>query len=180
MQHITHMLSICSHPTPDCAKHSSFAQSGVWFWSKTVCVRACACVSVLCFSEKQQVQCRTRKGSPVIWSEGMTVGVAAINEETRPLNHILSYHTQTVQYVAQLTKRNGNGKLILILAKENNPILCHVGEYMVQCLFYTMCHISGMVGTADSFVHEHFICCCTLLYCIIVNLEKKLSHCPAG
>lgn len=44
-----------------------------------------------------------RKGSPVIWSEGMTVEVTAVNEETSSLHHILCNHTQAVQHVAQLT-----------------------------------------------------------------------------
>lgn len=49
--------------------------------------------------------CRIRKGSPVVWSEGMTVEVTAVNEETCSLHHVLCYHTQTVQNIAQFTEK---------------------------------------------------------------------------
>lgn len=84
----------------------------------SVCV--CVFVRVLYFSGTQQVQCRTRKGSPVIWSEGMTVEVAAINEETCPLNHILCYHTETIQHIAQLTKGKGKWKVDINNCKKQN------------------------------------------------------------
>lgn len=45
-----------------------------------------------------------RKGSPVIWSEGVTVEVGAIHEETCSLDHVLCYHTQAVQNIEQLAK----------------------------------------------------------------------------
>lgn len=45
---------------------------------------------------------KKEKVSPFIWSESVTVEVRAINEETRSLDHVLCYHTQTVENIAQL------------------------------------------------------------------------------
>ena len=39
------------------------------------------------------------RGPPVIWSDGVTVEVRAIYEETRSLDHILCDHTQAVQNI---------------------------------------------------------------------------------
>lgn len=47
----------------------------------------------------------TKRVSPFIRSEGVTVEVGSIDEETRSLHHILCYHTQTVQHVVQLTEK---------------------------------------------------------------------------
>lgn len=55
----------------------------------------------------------SRISLPVIWSDGMTVEVGAITEETCALHHVLCYHAQTVQNVAQFTKRKRTGKIII-------------------------------------------------------------------
>ena len=64
--------------------------------------------------------------SPVIRSDGMTVEVGSINEETCSLHHVLCYHTQTVQNIAQFTEEEKK-KVILTFAQEMNHI-SHVSE----------------------------------------------------
>lgn len=73
---------------------------------------SCPAVCVSAFSvlkgqkKKQSNKIKKRKKkekvSPFIWSESVTVEVRAINEETRSLDHVLCYHTQTVENIAQL------------------------------------------------------------------------------
>lgn len=67
------------------------------------------CFGLLCFkgAEKEAIEWdfkkkKKEKVSPFIWSESVTVEVRAINEETRSLDHVLCYHTQTVENIAQL------------------------------------------------------------------------------
>lgn len=48
--------------------------------------------------------CNLRKSLPVVWSDGVTVEVRSITEETCSLDYVLRYHTQTVQNVAQLAE----------------------------------------------------------------------------
>lgn len=67
-----------------------------------VCVSA---FSVLKGEKKKQLnRILKKKVSPFIWSESVTVEVRAINEETRSLDHVLCYHTQTVENIAQLAE----------------------------------------------------------------------------
>lgn len=56
----------------------------------------------------------TTWSSPFVWSEIVTVEVASVNEETCALHHVLCYHTQTVQDVAQLTGRREKKREVTI------------------------------------------------------------------
>lgn len=78
------------------------------------------CVSVLYPYKKPWLRWGITTSSPVIRSEAVTVEAAAINVETCSLDNVLCDHTQTVQHVAQLTKRKR--KFMLIIAQENNRI----------------------------------------------------------
>ena len=90
--------------------HSISILGFIWKYNATIQVfvytlHTCVCVCVS----------GSRIGSPVIWSDGVTVEVGAINVETCSLHHVLGYHAQTVQNVAQLTKRMRKENVILIL-----------------------------------------------------------------
>ncbi len=68
-------------------------------------------------------QCWTRKGSPVVRSDSMAVEVGAIDEEACSFHHVLCDHTQTIQNIAQLTKRKRK-EIILTFSQDINPIVC--------------------------------------------------------